>query len=167
MGLLTASRLKRGKGAGGEGGRSARCYQSITDPRGQKQLLSLSAWPSCGQCKTTALHIWVPTQRGLDTGVKRCQSFWLVCVLSSTLVLGYFLLRNKATKAPKGLLLPWPVNGKTILTIPENGYLTQTQGPVGTCQAWLGLDKNLEMMSRLGLHLVMSIDSTVRVSVYT
>lgn len=105
-------------------------------------------------------------KEGLDTGVKRCQSFWLVCVLSSTLVLGYFLLRNKATKAPKGLLLPWPVNGKTILTTPENGYLTQTQGPVGTCQAWLGLEKNLEMMSRLGLHFVMSTDSSVWVSVY-
>ena len=37
-------------------GRSARCYQSITDQRGQKQLLSLSVWPSCGQCRTTSLR---------------------------------------------------------------------------------------------------------------
>lgn len=41
--------------AGGEVGKSARCYQSITDPQGQKQLLSLTVWPSCGHCLVTSL----------------------------------------------------------------------------------------------------------------
>lgn len=89
--------------AGGEVGKSARCYQSITDPQGQKQLLSLTVWPSCGHCLVTSL--WVPRQRGLNAGVKRCQWFWLLCVLSSTLVLGYFLSKDKAADGPKGLLL--------------------------------------------------------------
>lgn len=102
-GAFTTSRLKRGKETGGEGGRSARCYQSIIDPRGQKQVLSLSVWPRCGQCKITVLHIWVPKQRGLNAGVKR----WQASVLSSTPVLGYFLLRNKSREAPKGLPMPF------------------------------------------------------------
>lgn len=66
-----ASALWRGKGAGGEGGRSARCYQSITDPSGQSRLLSFSLWPSCSQCTAISLR---STYGHLDKNtLVRCQ----------------------------------------------------------------------------------------------
>lgn len=56
-GAFNSQRTKeKGKKQVGKEGGQHDAISPLQTPRGQKQLLSLSVWPSCGRCRTTSLR---------------------------------------------------------------------------------------------------------------